>query len=190
MTLLASGFRGRYGILRGGHRAFAAVHVAGDFIDRFGFLIPQLDYEVVAFTPCVTAALAHRTLRQITEDHPGLLRLLWLDTALDGAVHREWLLGMGQDASGRLARFVCEIVTRLEVAGLAKGGTFDLPLSQSLLSQILGMTAVHLSRTIKALRATETVEWQGHRVRILDRERLMTAGQFDPAYLRAYRQVG
>lgn len=189
VTLLVSGFCGRYGILRGGRRAFSAVHVAGDFIDLFGFLIPQLDYGVVAFTPCVTAALPHRALRQITEDHPRLMRLLWLDTALDGAVHREWLLGMGQDASGRLARFLCEIATRLEVAGLVTGGAFDLPLSQGQLSQVLGMTAVHLSRTLKALRATGTVEWQGHRVRILDRERLMTAGQFDPTYLRAYRQA-
>lgn len=188
-TLLISGFCGRYGILRGGRRVFSAVNLAGDFIDLFGFLIPQLDYGVVALTPCVTAAAPHSKLRRITENHPHLTRLLWLETALEGAVHREWLLGMGQDAAGRLARFVCEIAARLEAAGLVTDETFELPLSQAQLSQILGMTAVHVSRTAKALRETGAVEWQGHRVRILDRERLMTAGQFDPSYLRAYRQA-
>lgn len=81
------------------------------------------------------------------------------------------------------------MVVRLELVGLVTDDVFDLPMSQAELSQVLGMTAVHLSRTIKALRATGTVEWQGHRVWILDRERLMAAGQFDPAYLRPYRQM-
>lgn len=188
-TLLLSGFCGRYGILRDGRRVFSAIQVAGDFIDLFGFLIPQLDYGVVALTPCVTAAAPHETLRRITEDHPHLTRLLWMETALEGAVHREWLLGMGQDADGRLARFLCEMIARLELAGLVEGDAFDLPLTQTQLSQVLGMTAVHLSRTIKALRATGVVDWQGHHVRILDRERLMAAGQFDPTYLRPYRQA-
>lgn len=83
-TLLLSGFCGRYGLLRGGRRVFSAIHVAGDFIDLFGFLIPQLDYGVVALTPCVTAAAPHEKLRRITEDYPHLTRLLWLDTALEG----------------------------------------------------------------------------------------------------------
>ncbi|WP_343699159.1 Crp/Fnr family transcriptional regulator [Caulobacter sp.] len=189
VTLLVSGFCGRYGILRGGRRVFSAINVAGDFIDLFGLLIPQLDYGVVALTPCVTASAPHEKLRRISEDHPHLTRMLWLETALEGAVHREWLLGMGQDAVGRLARFLCEIVARLDVAGLVEDNAFELPLTQTQLSQILGMTSVHLSRTLKALRATGSVAWQGHHIQILDRERLMAAGQFDPTYLRPYREA-
>lgn len=188
-TLLLSGFCGRYGILRDGRRVFLSVHVAGDFIDLFGLLIPQLDYGVVALTACVTAAAPHDKLLRITQDHPHLTRLLWLETALEGAVHREWLLGRGQDADGRLARFLCEITTRLELVGLAAEDAFELPLTQVQLSEVLGMTAVHLSRTIKALRATGVVEWQGRHIQILDRARLMAAGQFDPTYLRPYRQA-
>lgn len=188
-TLLVSGFCGRYGILRDGRRVFSAIQVAGDFIDLFGLLIPQLDYGVVALTPCVTSAVSHERLRRITEDQPHLTRLLWLETALEGAVHREWLLGMSQDAGGRLARFLCEMITRLELVGLVADDAFDLPLTQGQLGQVLGMTAVHLSRTIKALRATGLVEWKGHHLRVLDRERLMEAGQFDPTYLRPYREA-
>lgn len=51
------------------------------------------------------------------------------------------------------------------------------------------MTAVHLSRTIKALRASGVVEWQGRHIRILDRVRLTAAGQFYPTYLRPYREA-
>ena len=188
-TLLVSGFCGRYGILRNGKRVFSAIHVAGDFIDLFGFLIPQLDYGVVALTPCVTAGAPHSKLRSLTENHPHLTRLLWLDTALEGAMHREWLLSMGLDAVGRLARFLCEIAARLELVGLTQRDSFDLPLTQTELSQVLGMSAVHLSRTLKVLRSTGALIWRGHTVRILDQAQLARVGQFDPAYLRSYRQA-
>lgn len=176
-------------MLRDGRRVFLSAHVAGDLIDLFGLLIPRLDHGVTALTACGTAAVPHDKLLRITQDHPHPTRLLWLETALEGAVHREWLLGRGQDADGRLAWFPCEMTARLELVGPVTDDAFEPPLSQIQLSAVLGLTAVHLSRTIKALRATGVVEWQGRHIRILDRARLMAAGQFDPTYLRPYREA-
>jgi len=176
-------------MLRDGRRVFLSVHVASDLIDLFGLLIPQLDSGVTALTACVTDAVPEDELRRITQDHPHLTRLLWLETALEGAVHREWRLGGAQAADGRLARFLCEETARLELVGLVTDEAFELPLTQIQLSEVLGMTAVHLSRAIKALRATGVVEWQGRHIRILDRARLAAAGQFDPTCLRPYREA-
>ncbi len=50
-----------------------------------------MDYAVLALTPCQMGVIPHKALRQITEKHPHLGRLLSLNIAIDGAVHRQWL---------------------------------------------------------------------------------------------------
>ena len=184
-TLLIKGFCARFNLLRDGSRSVTQISVPGDFIDLHSLLMTQMDHGIVALSDCLISKAPHDRIIAVTTRHPYLARLLWLDTTIDAAIHRQWLHRMGtQDAVGRLAHLICEIETRLEVVDEAGPDGFDLPLTQIDLADCLGLSTVHVNRTLMTLRRADLIEWRGGRVRVLDRDRLRALAEFDPIYLR------
>ena len=184
-TLLISGFSARYTTLEDGGRQITEINVAGDFIDLHSLLMKQMDHGVLALTDCVIASAPHARLIELTERHPHLGRLLWLDTIIDAAIHRQWLVAMGRRSGlSHLAHLVCELYLRLRAAGQAGDMTFDLPLTQSVLGDALGLSTVHVSRLITELRGEGVINWSGRRIEIADWHRLAEIAEFDATYLR------
>jgi len=184
-TLLISGFSARYSTLEDGARQITEINVSGDFIDLHSLLMKQMDHGVVALSDCVIAEAPHTGLIDITERHPHLARLLWLDTIIDAAIHRQWLVAMGRRSGlGHLAHLVCELYLRLQAVGQTGEMRFDLPLTQSVLGDALGLSSVHVSRLISELKGEGLVNWSGGRIEILDWRRLAEIAEFDPTYLR------
>lgn len=187
-TLLIDGFAGRYVTLADGRRQITEISVPGDFVDLHSLLMKQMDHGVVALTDVTVCNAPHSRLRTITENHPHLTRVLWLDTIIDAAVHRQWIAAMGRRTGlAQLAHLLAELYLRLEVVGRARGHAFDLPLSQAVLGDALGLSAVHVSRLVGDLRESGLVQWTPPSVRILDWEGLVAAAEFDPTYLRLQR---
>lgn len=184
-TLLVGGFCGRQGMMRDGGRQFTEINVPGDFVDLHSFVLKTIDHAVVALSDCEVVPVQHQALRRLTEAEPHLARLLWLETAVDAAIHRRWLLMMGrQDALGRMAHLICEVAMRLKAAGLSDGMSFDLPLTQPMLADFLGLSHIHANRTLMALREMETLKWRRGKIEILDWSKLADVAEFDDAYLR------
>jgi len=120
----------------------------------------------------------------MTERYPRLTRIYWFLTNLDAAIHREWTLSLGRrTALARMAHLFCELNVRLGIVGLAEENSFDFPLTQSELSECLGLTSVHVNRTLQEMRRTGLVEAESRRVRILDLDGLKGAAEFDDSYL-------
>lgn len=187
-TFLVSGLCARYSLTVAGERQFTEISVPGDFIDLHSLLMKQMDHGIMALSDCVVAPAQHGDLRRLTELHPHLTRLLWLETVIDGAIHRQWLVAMGrQNAASRLAHLICELYLRLEAGGQAEDHHFTVPLTQTVLGDILGLTPVHVNRVMMELRHQGLIEWKGAQVVILDWDRLATFAEFDPIYLRLRR---
>jgi len=185
--LLMSGICARFNLMRDGSRSLTQISVPGDFVDLHSLLMKHMDHGVVAITDCEISKAPHESLIRVIADHPHLGRLLWLDTVIDGAIHRQWLHRMGtQDATGRLAHLICEMEARLEVVGLAREGGFDFPLTQVDLADCLGLSPVHINRTLMTLRRLQLIEWRGGHVQVLSRDRLCDIAEFDPTYLRLH----
>jgi CRP-like cAMP-binding protein len=183
-TLVLEGYCVRYNDLRDGARQITAIHIAGDFVDLHSFLLHKMDHGVAALTDCLITTIPHDSLRQITERYPHLTRLLWLSTLIDAAIHRRWLVAMGRlPAAAQLAHLLCELQLRLKVMGLADEKSFDLPLTQTELADVLGLSLVHVNRVVQELRREGLIAWSGRRVTLLDRERLWDLAEFDPGYL-------
>jgi hypothetical protein len=53
------------------------------------------------------------------------------------------------------------------------------------LADALGLTTIHVNRTLRALRDEELIDLRGGVLSILDRERLTALAGFDGAYLSA-----
>lgn len=188
-TLLTSGFVARYSTLADGGRQISELNVSGDFVDLHSFVMKQMDHGVVALTDCVVRPAPHMALRHLTERHPHLTRLLWLDTVIDAAIHRQWINSMGRrTALAHIAHLVCELYKRLEVVRQTEDGAFELPLSQAVLADVLGLSTVHVNRVVAELRAMDVLAWSQGRIEILDWDRLAALAEFDPSYLRLHSE--
>jgi CRP-like cAMP-binding protein len=184
-TLLLEGMMCRYKDLRDGSRQICELHVAGDFVDLHSFTLKKLDHNIMSLTACTTAVVPHERLYELTEHEPHLTRLLWFSTNVDAAIHREWVLSLGRrKALSRLAHFFCELQCRLEIVGLADETGYTFELTQADVAECMGLTNVHVNRTLKSLREMELLEFRDKQVRILNLPELQRVGEFKPDYLR------
>lgn len=183
-NMLLDGWLARSKDLPGGERQMTELHVAGDFADLHGFTLKQLDHDVVSLSNCVVAVVPHDRLKELTEEHPRLGRIYWFTANVDGAITRELALSLGQrSALSRMAHLFCELYVRLDAVGRARADGYEFPLTQRELSECLGLTVVHVNRTIQELRRRRLVELEGRQLRIVNRRGLEGVAQFDPSYL-------
>jgi CRP-like cAMP-binding protein len=182
--LLLSGWIARTKDLRDGLRQISELAFAGDFTDLHGFTLKRLDHHLATLTPCRLAVAPHDRVQVTLERHPHLARVYWMMTNIDGAIHREWTVSLGRrSAQSRMAHLFCEILERLKVAGLAENDSYDFPLTQQELGECLGLTSVHVNRTLQALRKRGLIQVENRRATILDLPGLKALGEFDHDYL-------
>ena len=188
--MLLTGWMARYKDLPSGERQVTELHVAGDFTDLHGFTLKCLDHDVMAMSDCTVAVIPYDRLRAVTEQYPRLARIYWFQTNIDAAIHREWALSLGQrSAISRMAHLFCEMYERLDVVGRTDGDGYEFPLTQRELSECLGLTVVHVNRTLQALRRRGLVELENRQLRIHDRRGREGVAEFDPAYLYLDRRT-
>lgn len=183
-TLLVRGWLARVKDLANGKRQILELHVPGDFADLHSFTLKHLDHDVVTLTDCTVATVPHAALNAFSERLPHLIRVYWFSTMIDAAIQREWTLSLGQrSALARMANLFCELFVRLDIVGLTDGLSYDFPLTQAELSECLGLTDVHVNRTLQELRRMELIDVASKRVTIRDFAALQAVAGFDPAYL-------
>src|SRR3954454_23807026 len=189
-TLILEGFACRHNNLADGRRQITAVHVPGDLADLHAFLLGKMDDGVSSLTPCKVALVPHSTLREITKTYPHLTRVLWFTTLVDGAMHREWITGLGRlDAYERIAPLLCELFVRLQAVSLTRDHSYELPITQTELGDAFALSTVHVNRTFQTLRSEGLITSQGKTLVINDWERLQQVAQFDPDYLHLDQKI-
>jgi len=187
--LVLDGWLVRSKDLPSGERQVMEIHLPGDFADLHGFTLKQLDHDLIAITECVIGYVPHERLMELTEKHPRLARIYWLSTNIDAAITREMALSLGQrSAISRMAHLFCELHTRLAIIGRTDGDTFEFPLTQRELGECLGLTVVHVNRTLQELRRRGLVQAENRHVTITDRRGLEAVAEFDPTYLQLHRR--
>jgi CRP-like cAMP-binding protein len=183
-NILLEGLMCRYKDLYNGERQITELHVPGDFVDLHSFPLKRLDHNVMSLVPCKIALVPHERLQAITETHPHLTRLLWFMTTLDAAIHREWELSLGRRTSlARIAHVLCELHARFQVVGMTQGDSYKLPLTQFDLAECLGLTAIHVNRTLRELRMSRLVTFRNKTVVIENFVELARTAEYDPNYL-------
>jgi CRP-like cAMP-binding protein len=182
-TLLIDGLLGRAFYMAEGRRQIVAMHVPGDFVDLHSLLLKRLDHDVVALSDARVVLFPHEALRRISEDEPHLARMLWMLTAIDGAVHREWTARLGHSAAVRVAQFLCETQLRLGAVGIGTAEGFPLQLTQADIGDATDLTPVHVNRTLRKLREAALAIVRDGYVSVPDIAKLREFAHFDPTYL-------
>lgn len=187
--LVTTGFTCRYRMLADGERQVTAIHIAGDFVDLHSFLLKEMDHSVGALTACSVITFPHERLVKVTERYPHLTRMLWLLTLLDGAIHREWLVGMGRlSAAQRTGHLICEVYARLRAVGLAEDHSFAFPITQAAMADAVGISTVHINRVLQELRQDDLIGWDRGLLVIRNWNALAAMAQFDDRYLHLVQE--
>jgi len=184
VQLILEGFACRYKLLPDGQRSIMALLVPGDFCDLHVAILGEMDHNIGTLSPCTVAEISRETVDYLTDENPRITRALWWASLVDEGVLREWLVNMGRrPVEQRLGHLICELLERLRAVGLADANSYDLPLTQEELSDVMGCSLVHINRSLQALRSAGLIEWQGKRVIIPNVTRLMDHAGFTPNYL-------
>jgi CRP-like cAMP-binding protein len=106
------------------------------------------------------------------------------------AIFREWMVGIGRrPAFASVAPLFCELIVRMQAIGLAVDHQVDLPLTQADIGDALGLSSVHVNRTLQELRGAGLIKMTRSRLRAIDWHGLCDAGEFDDSYLHQ-QQMG
>lgn len=183
-TILISGWACRYKLLEDGRRQIVAILLPGDVCDYGSLLTSRLDHSIAALGPLTCGRLPRDKYHAITRDLPEVSRALLLDTLAQASIHREWSVNLGQrDAFERVAHLFCELFVRLQRVGLTTGNSCDFPLIQADLADAVGMTAVHVNRTIQEMRRSRLIQIRSKTLTIPNLADLQLAGLFYQDYL-------
>lgn len=167
-----------------GGRQIVAVELRGDFLDLAHLFLEIADHDVEALTDLKVAAIDRQVLRTLALEHRDLGRALWTEALVEASIAREWMTNLGRrDARTRIAHALCELALRSQAVGLSPPDMLTLPWTQEQLGDVTGLTPVHVNRMLRSLEEDGLIERSGREVRILDRRRLWTEGDFEPRYL-------
>jgi CRP-like cAMP-binding protein len=123
-------------------------------------------------------------LQRIARENAGVHQALWWDLLVTMSVQDERVVSLGRrSASERLGHLFCELRARLDLVGIADGNTFDMPMTQADLGDLLGLSTVHVNRSLQELRGSGLISLRNRRLIIHDVEELAAISLFDPAYL-------
>ena len=182
--LVLDGFACRYKTLPNGRRQIMAFLIPGDFCDFHVAILGTMDHGIATLTPCTMVSIPVETIEDLTTHHPRISRALWWCTLVDEAILREWLVNMGQrPADQQAAHIFCELLVRLQSVGRATDNSYSFPLTQEEFGDALGLSVVHVNRTLQQLRETGFIILRGGTLTIPDVDRLKAFAGFNPNYL-------
>jgi len=87
-----------------------------------------------------------------------------------------------------MAHLFCELFIRLRAVRLTDGHSCDVPITQAELGDALGLSMVHVNRTLQNLRAAKLVIFKGKTLTIPDLKALQAAALFNANYLHLDRE--
>lgn len=169
---IVSGWACRQRVLPDGRRQIFSLLLPGDgfgLTSRPGTELASLHaltaLEMVDAQPLQDALLAGRA--------PGVARALALIETIEQRLLLDQVVRLGrQTAYERVAHFLLELQRRLEVAGLGDSQRFPLPLTQEVMADALGLSIVHVNRTLQQLRRERLIELRSGVTILLERHLL------------------
>lgn len=184
LCFIRDGFAARYKLLHNGKRQIINLLVPGDVVGLPSSFLDRAMHSVVAVTELRLQVCALDAYVELCYRRPKFgLALSWLAVE-ESTAYAERIVDIGRRTSiERLARFLLETHARLMTGGRATADGFDLPFSQELMSDALGLSVPHLNRMFAQLRADGLVSLQDRHVKFCDHKAVQALAHFQPVNL-------
>ncbi|MFD1611302.1 Crp/Fnr family transcriptional regulator [Sphingomonas tabacisoli] len=159
--MIVSGWAARVRLLADGRRQLLSFLLPGDLVGMCRQPEPLAVSTVVAVTALTSCAAPS------AGKFPQLADAYAISEALEEARLLSQIARLGRmNAQERIGDLLLELHERLSLCGLADETGFDLPLTQELLADALGLTSVHVNRVVQTMRRANDLEWRGRRLHL------------------------
>ncbi|MGQ4880010.1 Crp/Fnr family transcriptional regulator [Billgrantia sp. LNSP4103-1] len=181
LHLIEKGWACRYKMLRDGRKPITSLLLPGDISDNGQGLYNRLDFSIKAITPLRFTTIDPESAERLFE-RPRILRLFKASGHMSHSVAMNWIVNVSaRDAEGRIANLLCECYARSYAAGLTYQGRYFFPLTQEEMSDVLGLSSVHVSRSMNKIKRKGLIEHCDHKqIRIKNWQGLASLGDFKP----------
>jgi CRP-like cAMP-binding protein len=182
--ILASGWACSYKILPDGERQIIDFQIPGDFLGLRSVLLHMSDHSIEPITDIEVSEVMVGDLLDAFGKTPRLaMAVLWA-ASRDEAMVVEHLVDIGRrTAIERMAHFLLELGSRLALVGIGSKSGYQCPLTQYLMADALGLSAVHVNRVLRQLREEGMVSFRDGLVVFENYNKLVDFAGFDEAYL-------
>jgi CRP-like cAMP-binding protein len=188
--ILLTGFAYRQKLTGDGSRQIVSLHIPGDPLDLQNLFLDIADHNVQTLTRAELAFISRDAIRELVRARPAVARSVFVTILVEASIFREWVLNVGRrDSRMRLGHLLCEFAARLEAQGLADEYGYELPMSQEQLADALGLTPVHVNRTLKSLEADGLIRRDKRFVSFPDWKRMRDFADFTERYLHLEPQA-
>ena len=180
--LLLSGWAWRTRTLPNGRQQVFAIVVPGDFIGLCWRPKPRALSSTIAITAVKTANASSLwpVIRGGGKQNPGLWEALTLASRHDEMRLLDQVVRLGrQTALERVISLMLELHARLKTVALATERGFEMPLTQEDLAAALGLSVVHVNRTVQQLRRDGLAAIGSGRVEFLALDQLKSLSSFE-----------
>ena len=187
--VLVSGFAYRQKLTGDGSRQIIAIHIPGEALDFQNLFLDVSDHSVQMLTRGEIADVPRAAFQELARSRSAIGHAILITILVESSIFREWVLNVGRrDSRTRLAHVLCEFAVRLEAQGLAEEYGYQLPMTQEQLADALGLTPVHVNRTIKALEAEGLIMRDKRNISFPDWQRMREVADFNQRYLHLESQ--
>lgn len=182
--ILASGWACSYKLLEDGQRQIVDFQIPGDFLGLRSVLLNVSDHSIEPVTDIEVTEIHVDDLLQAFAQTPRLATAVLWAASRDEAMVVEHLVDVGRrNAAERMAHFLLELGARLELVGLGDKDGYACPLTQYLLADALGLSAVHVNRVLRQLREAGMVTFRDGFVAFDNHDKLADFAQFEASYM-------
>lgn len=160
-------------VLRSGERQIQKVHLPGDMLGTPNAVLAKAADTLTAITRATTAFVPFARFGQLFADMPRLAALFTIAVQMERLTLLDMLAAACNASSeARLARFLLDLHQRLDAIGAVQQGSFHIPLTQEQMSDLLGMTPVHMNRMIRNFDRNGWIARHDHQIGLLDLDAL------------------
>lgn len=145
------------------------IHLPGDIMGS-----PSLPYthavdSLTALTLCRVRPIPLNRIGTLFAEKPRVAAMLFLSAQEERTILMDRLTMVGRlDARRRMIAFLLHLNDRLALAGMGENGSLTLPLSQQQIGDLLGLTPVHVNRTLRGLAEEGVIRRQGRHIELVD----------------------
>lgn len=182
--VMLEGWAMRYKVLPNGSRQIMAFLMPGDACDLHIGMLAEMDHSIQTVTHAKVVTIPRDAMDTLMATHAGIAQAMYVAQLVDEATLRAWIVSLGRRSSPeRAAHLLLELYTRGVRIGLAGHDQIELPFSQAVLADALGMTPVHVNRVLQELRKSGAIELRRGVLRIQNAVTLTRISGFDEGYL-------
>ncbi len=165
-------------------RSIFDVRLDADFIG-----IPEISfqnhlYDLHALTDLTLCPFPRKHLDDIFSKSTRLRDIFFLIISREKAIANERIISIGRrTAFEKVAHFIVEISLRYGMLGMEGHNSFNFPLKQEHIADLLGLSPVHVSRAMTNLKNNGYIQYNRSTMHIVDQDKLRNLAAFDPSFV-------